>query len=58
MEIQTMAWDRHTNVAGLKWLMAMGFQSCLSYNWISNINTDVNIQNDYTITKIKKHLPI
>jgi hypothetical protein len=40
LEIQVLAWDRHTNVARLNWLM--GFQPSSFDNLISNKNTYIN----------------
>ena len=46
VEIQVMAWEWHTNVAVLNWLMVY-----LHYlnNWISNDNTDINKQKNVKI---------
>jgi hypothetical protein len=41
VEIQVMAWEWHTNVAVLNWLMV--YLHSLN-NWISNDNTDINKQ--------------
>jgi hypothetical protein len=37
LEIQVLAWDRHTNMTELNRLM--GFQPSPLDNWISNIST-------------------
>ena len=42
LEIQVLAWERHTNVAGLNRLM--GFQPFRLENWISNGITHINRQ--------------
>jgi hypothetical protein len=41
VEIQVMAWEWHTSVAVLNWLMV--YLHSLN-NWISNDNTDINKQ--------------
>jgi len=51
LEIQFLAWDMELIVAGLNRMMV--FQPSLSYNWISNENTDMNKQ---WITSQKDHI--
>lgn len=40
LEIQVLAWDRYSYVAGLDWLI--GYQSSPLDSWISNDNTSIN----------------
>jgi len=42
LEIQVLAWDRHTIVSGLNWLMRS--QPYHLDNWIYNGNTDISKQ--------------
>ena len=56
LEIQFLAWDMELDVAVL--IRIMAFQSSLSYNWISNANTDMNKQwSTYTDSPPLKQTP-